>query len=34
MAKRDFYAVLGVKKNASDSEVKQAYYKASLPFTL
>ena len=27
MAKKDFYSILGVKRNASERELKQAYRK-------
>ncbi|MFM7701471.1 MAG: DnaJ domain-containing protein, partial [Bacteroidota bacterium] len=32
MAKRDYYEVLGVGRQASEDEIKKAYRKAALQF--
>ena len=32
MAKRDFYEVLGVEKNASEAEIKKAYKRLAMKY--
>ena len=32
MSRKDYYSILGVLKNATEKEIKKAYYKLSLKY--